>query len=213
MNQATEKDNRDQHVGRSIAAAVQQQGKLRACLSDEQLATLLDNQMLAGERERCLAHIAACDSCLAHYSAAASLLQDSVGATKAAGRGLLYTGIAIAAVAVLVIGLVLQQPPGKNSGQLQVAGQGSIGTMAVTMSETDRLQQKLKVWSEETLDAIETKQFDKIDKITPVTLQQEAQKMGDMSLVARLNPLIRHLAEPGGSEEWSAGLVSLIKEL
>lgn len=213
MNQATEKDNLDQQIGRSIAAAVQQQGMPRDCLSDEQLATLLDNRMPAGERERFLAHIAVCDSCLAHYSAAASLLQDSVGATKVAGRRLLYTGIAMAAVAVLGIGLILQPPPGKNSGQLQVAGQGAIGTMAVTMSETDRLQQKLKVWSEETLDAIETKQFDKIDRLTPVTLQKEAQKMGDMSLVDRLNPLVRHLAEPGGSEEWSAGLVRLIKEL
>ena len=211
MKQDTEKDNRNKQIGRSIAAAVQQQGMPRVCLSDEQLASLLDNQMPAGERERCLAHIAACDSCLARYSTAASLMQDSPVATKNTGRGLLYAGITIAAVAVLAIGLVLQQQPGNNNGQVQIAGQGAVGGINTPSAETARLHQRLKTWSEETIKAIEAKQYDKIDRKLPATLQQEARRLRDTALADKLEPLVKHLAEPKDSKEWYGGVVALVK--
>ena len=213
MKQDTEKDSRDQQIGRSIAAAVQQQGMPRACLNDEQLATLLDNRMPAGERERCLAHIAACDSCLVRYSTAASLMQDSPVATKVAGRGLLYASLAIAAVALLAIGLVLQQQPGKNNGQVQTAGQGAVGSIGTAAVEKAQLHKRLKNWVGETTKALETKQYDKIDKSLPATLQQEARNLGDTVLADKLEPLVKHLAEPKDTDEWYGELGALVKFL
>lgn len=151
MNQATEKDNRDQQIGRSIASAIQQQAAAHNCLSDEQLASLLDNRLPSGERERCMAHIAACDSCLARYSMTATLLKEAPQAvqTSSQGRGFLYAGLAVAAVAVLAIGLVLQQQPGKTNRQLQTAGHSAIGGINTTSAESARLRQRLKTWSED----------------------------------------------------------------
>lgn len=211
MKQDTEKDNRDQQIGRSIAAAVKQQGMSRACLSDEQLASLLDNRMPAGERERCLAHIAACDSCLVRYSTAASLMQDSPVATKNAGRGLLYASLAIAAVALLAIGLVLQQQPGKNNGQVQTAGQGAVGSTGTAAVEKVQLHKRLKIWVAETTKALETKQYDKIDKSLPATLQQEARSLGDTALADKLEPLVKHLSDP--QDKWYGELKRLVYDV
>ena len=211
MKQDTEKDNRDQQIGRSIAAAIQQQGMPRACLSDEQLASLLDNRMPSGERERCLAHIAACDSCMARYSTAASLMQDAPRAEQAShGRGFLYGGLAVAAAALLVIGLVLQQP-GNNNRQLQIAGQSAVGSFGTTTVEKAQLHKRLKNWAAETIPALETKQYDRIDKSLPATLQQEARNLGDMELADKLEPLVKHLAEPKDTDEWYGELGRLVK--
>lgn len=211
MKQATEKDNRDQQIGRSIAAAVQQQGLPRACLSDEQLATLLDNQMPAGERERCLAHIAACDSCLMRYSTAATLLKD-MPKEQTARTGFVYAGLAVAVVALLAIGLVVQQPV-KNSGKLQIANQGATGIVNTPSLETARLHERLKNWVTETTQALETKQYDKIDRNLPASIQQEARQLGDTTLADKLEPLVKHLAEPKDTEEWYEELVKLVAKL
>ena len=212
MNQASEKDNRDQQIGRSIAAAIQQQQTVPACLSDEQLASLLDNRLPSGERERCLAHIAACDSCLARYTMAASLLKEAPQAVKASpGRGFLYGGLAVAAVALLAIGLVVQQHPGKRVGQVQTAGHNTIGGINTASSETARLHQRLKIWSEETIKSVEAKQYDKIDKSLPATLQQEARSLGDTALADKLEPLVKHLAEAKDTEKWYGALGTLLK--
>ncbi|WP_265551316.1 hypothetical protein [Trichlorobacter lovleyi] len=212
MNQATEKDNRDQQIGRSIASAIQQQPAAYNCLSDQQLASLLDNRMPSGERERCMAHIAACDSCLARYSMTATLLKETPQAVQASqGQGFLYAGLAVAAVAVLAIGLVLQQQPGKTSGQLQSAGHSAIGGINTTSAESARLHQRLKIWSDETIKAIETKQYDKIDKTLPAIIQQEARQLGDTALADKLEPLVKHLAEPQDTDEWYGELGRLVK--
>lgn len=203
MNQATEKDSRDQQIGRSIASAIQQQAAAQNCLSDDQLASLLDNRLPSGERERCMAHIAACDSCLARYSMTATLLKETPQAVKASqGKGFLYAGLAIAAVAVLAIGLVLQQHPGNNNGQLQTAGHSAIGGINTTSAESARLHQRLKTWAEETIKSIEAKQYNKIDKTLPAALQQEARQLGDTALADKLESLIKHLADPMDTDEW-----------
>ena len=214
MNQATEKDNRDQQIGRSIASAIQQQQTAPVCLSDEQLASLLDNRLPSGERERCLAHIAACDSCLACYTMAASLLKEAPQAVKASpGRGIIYGSLAIAVVALLAIGLVVQHQPGKTTGQVQTAGHSAIGSINTTSAETARLHQRMKTWSEETVKAIETKQYDKIDKNLPATLQQEARSFGDTAYADKLEPLVKHMAEPKDTDEWYGELGALVKEM
>lgn len=214
MNQATEKDNRDQQIGRSIASAIQQQQAAPACLSDEQLASLMDNRLPSGERERCLAHIAACDSCLARYTMTASLLKETQQQvqTTTHGRGFLYGSLAVAAVALLAIGLVVQQQPGKTNGQLQTAGHSTIGGINTTRAETARLQQRLKTWSEETIRLIESKQYDKIDKSLPAALQQEARNLGDTALADKLEPLVKHLAEPKETYEWYGELEKLVRQ-
>lgn len=212
MSQATEKDNRDQQIGRSIAAAIQQQQTAPACLNDEQLASLLDNRLPSTERERGLAHIAACDSCLTRYSMTAALLKDMPQAVQASRTsGFLYGGLAVAAVALLAIGLVVQQQPGKTNGQMQTAGHSIIGGLNTTNAETARLHQRLKTWSEETIKAIEAKQYDKIDKTLPPTLQQEARNLGDTALADKLEPLVKHLAEPKDTDEWYGTLEMIIK--
>lgn len=209
MNQATEKYNRDQQIGRSIAAAIQQQQTAPTCLSDEQLASLLDNRLASGERERCLAHIAACDSCLMRYSTAATLLND-MPQEQTVRNGFAYAGLAVAVVALLAIGLVVQQP-GKNSGKLQIANQGTIGGVNTTSLEIARLHQRLKTWSIETTQVLEAKQYDKIDKNLPASLQQEARSLGDTTLADKLEPLVKHLAEPKDTDEWYGELGTLAK--
>lgn len=213
MNQATEKDNRDQQIGRIIASTIQQQHTAPVCLSDEQLASLQDNRMSAGELERCLAHIAACDSCLARYSMTASLLKETpqqVQTTKS-GRGFLYGSMAVAAVALLAIGLVLQQQPGKTNGQVQTAGHSSIGGINTTTAETARLNQQLKTWSEETIKAIDAKQYNRIDRNLPAALQQEVRSLGDAALADKLEPLVKHLAKPNDTDEWYGELGTLAR--
>lgn len=212
MNQATEKYNRDQQIGRSIAAAIQQQQTAPTCLSDEQLASLLDNRLASGERERCLAHIAACDSCLARYTMTTSLLQTAPQREQASRTScFLYGGLAVAAVALLAIGLVVQQQPSKTVEQVQTAGHAAIGGINTPSAEIVRLHQRLKIWSNETINAIEAKQYELIDKSLPATLQQEALSLGDATLADKLEPLVKHLAEPKDTDEWCEELNMIIK--
>ena len=211
MKQGTEKDNRDQQLGRAIAIAVQQQELYGSCLSDEQLATLLDNCLPAGERERCMNHIASCDTCLTRYSTAAALLQDAPEAAHSS-RGLLYAGLAIAVVAILTTGVLLQQHPGRTDGQLQMAGQGSSSTLISSTIEINRLYERLKTWTTETGKAIEAKQYSEIKQDVPSQLQQEARQLGNNALADKLEPLVRHLANRQDTDEWYTELGMLLNE-
>lgn len=98
---------RDESIGKSVAAAVRNQATARRCLGDEQMAALVDNRLSGAERERCLAHIALCDDCLTVYSMTARSV-----ANRPVQRSWASYLAPVAAIAAAVIAIVLwrQQP-------------------------------------------------------------------------------------------------------
>ncbi len=100
---------RDEQLGKTLARALAETGASGNCLSDEDLAALLDRTPAAGEMERLQSHIVSCDDCLARYTLASKLHvpQTQTGRRSWYGYAAGLTAVAAAFVAVI---MARQQP-------------------------------------------------------------------------------------------------------
>lgn len=209
MKHGADKDTRDSIAGRAVSAAVKEQAAAGRCLSDEQMAALLDKHLASGERERCLAHIAACDTCLAHYSLAAGIVKSVPSEKGSCGKKTIYTGAVIAAMLLIAIGLIFQQP--ERNSVTQSAWQG--GGHLSGNEASSHLNEQIKNWSAKTLLAITEKKYGDIRLDVPAQLLKDAEKLGDTAKMDRLAPLVRHIEASKDSEEWYVELERLVKGL
>lgn len=109
INQNIGRQSRDELLGKSLARALSEAGASGSCLSDEDLAALLDRTTAADELEILQAHIVSCNDCLARYTLASKLHVRQVQTGRRAWYGYAAGLTAVAAALVAVI-MTRQQP-------------------------------------------------------------------------------------------------------
>lgn len=109
INQNIGRQSRDELLGKSLARALSEAGASGNCLSDEDLAALLDRTTAADEQELLQAHIVSCNDCLARYTLASKLHVRQVQTGRRAWYGYAAGLTAVAAALVAVI-MTRQQP-------------------------------------------------------------------------------------------------------
>ncbi len=103
------RQSRDEQLGKTLARALSEAGASGNCLSDEDLAALLDRTPAADELERLQTHIVSCDDCLARYTLASKLHVPLVHTERRSWYGYAAGLTAVAAALVAVI-MARQQP-------------------------------------------------------------------------------------------------------
>lgn len=132
------KQERDDKLGRALAAAIQRRNPGEECPDMNRFAAAIDNKLPEKEREEFRAHLAACPRCLETFTAAHELVHDQEPAGIQFGKGLRWAGSLAAIATVAVLAIRLSQPP--DAIKTQVASSPPIeaipGTPQPTKPET-----------------------------------------------------------------------------
>ncbi len=103
------RQTRDEKLGEALARTLAETGVSGSCLSDEDLAALLDRTPAADELARLQSHIVSCDDCLARFTLASKLHVPLVHTERRNWYGY-AAGLTAVAAALVAVFMARQQP-------------------------------------------------------------------------------------------------------
>ncbi|MFZ4860055.1 MAG: hypothetical protein ACOYL3_27140 [Desulfuromonadaceae bacterium] len=102
------RNNRDETIGRALAAAIAEQEAPGSCLTDEDMAAIIDGSLPASERDLCMQHLSSCETCFKAFSISQGLLVKEAVPSLRNRFVLPSAGLAIAALIAIVLRISFQ---------------------------------------------------------------------------------------------------------
>ena len=126
MNQPSDhqhgKEARDRRYGQALAGLLRSDPPEGPCLTADEIDTLVTGKVAGSTRERLLAHLGDCDSCLRSFGVAAELRREE----QEAARRKLWLRLPVAVAAVLLLAVSLFLAPAGTVPEDSPARQGPI---------------------------------------------------------------------------------------